>query len=93
MRHLVEKVAEWKGIKGRQKDRAERARARVHRRCVAGGLAAHGAWFSNLALGLMSLFIQLQYQTFPFPAEEVPFEELLCWGVVSPWTGYSCLQT
>lgn len=52
----------------RQKDREEAAGGRARLRSVPGRLQAHRAWFSNLACGLMSLFIQPQYQTFPFPA-------------------------
>lgn len=69
-------MTEWKREKEerarRTEDRDERARARARLRCTEGGLHAHRAWFSNLALGLMSLFIQLWYQTFPFPARRSP---------------------
>ena len=48
------------------------SQSKAHMRRMADGLQAHRAWFSNLAPGLMSLFIQLQYQTFPFPARRSP---------------------
>lgn len=73
LRHLVKKTTEWKRKnRDRRTERDEKARVRAHMRCVAGGLQARRAWFSNLALGLMSLFIQPQYQTFPFPARRSP---------------------
>lgn len=61
----MNKMEEKKSDKDRDRQR-DRAIAPVP--SAAGGLQTQSAWFSNLALSLMSLFIQLQYQTFPFPA-------------------------
>lgn len=44
----------------------------AHVRLRTGSGAAPGAWFSSLTLGFRSLFIQPQYQTFPFPAPRSP---------------------
>lgn len=83
-------MTEWKGKKkkkGRQKDREVRARAGMRTRCSAGGLAARRARFSNLAPGSMSLFVQPQYQTFPFPAQRSPLWRTALLGSSFPLVG------
>lgn len=79
LRHLVKKMTECKRGKKRerqsQKDREGQGREGLSPSVseVCGGrLLAQRAWFSSLALGLMTVFIQLWYQTFPFPARRSP---------------------
>lgn len=83
-------MTEWKRKRERRKGRA---RARRTWGAWLTGCKLRGPGFPVWHWAWWVCLFSYSIRRSLFLPEEVPFEELLCWGVVSPWTGYSCLQT